>query len=614
MKKLLSFLAAVILVAVGALLLAPAFLSTSAARTKLASIVHDATGRDLTIDGPIRFTLLPSPHLSLAGVAFANAPGASTQDMLQLKSAELELRLLPLLRGGIEIARFVLENPVITLEIDKSGRPNWKFDRPTAPTPAPAASPPRPVPEFRVDDAQLVNATVHFIDHRTGATQSLERINLTLALPDPNGPLTAKGEASRNGENLTFALTAGQPRALLDNGASALALHLAGATVTLDFAGELTGLPLRHAAGAIDLATPSLRRLAAWAGVPLAIPGDGPGPLTIKAHVDQQPSKTAFTDAALTLDAMTAQGALTLDTAGPHPALSGTLSVDRLDLNPYLPPAPATRSIAAPRAAPTEWSDAPLALTGLTAADMDFSLAAEALRYREIDIGKSALVLKLIAGKLTADLRETTLYGGAGHGHLTLDAGATEPALTLEFDLTHLAIQPFLTATANLDRLSGTGSLSLAVTGHGHSQRAIINTLAGSGALKLVDGQINGLNLLAMAQNAAAGLTHLIGPGNITKFSTLSGTFTIAEGIVSDPDLSVTSDGILISGAGTIGLPQRTIDYRIVPQLRGIAVAIQITGTWDHMHYKPDVASTLRGIARDPKPDGGTLLRGLLGR
>ena len=50
------------------------------------------------------------------------------------------------------------------------------------------------------------------------------------------------------------------------------------------------------------------------------------------------------------------------------------------------------------------WSDTPLELGALKAADVDFNLSANALLYRKLQIGKSALALRLKDGRFEADL------------------------------------------------------------------------------------------------------------------------------------------------------------------------------------------------------------------
>jgi AsmA protein len=378
----------------------------------------------------------------------------------------------------------------------------------------------------------------------------------------------------------------------------------------------------------VDLAMPSLRKFAAWAGTPVALPGDGLGKLAIKGRLSRAGDEIAFSDADIALDAMRAKGALTVVTAGPRPVLKGHLDVDRLDINPSLPPAaprPATgqRRAAPAPAEPAGWSDAPLDFSGLKAVDADLDLTAGAILYRQLRIDRTRLGVRLQDGRLAAELREVALYGGAGNGRLAVDASGTVPALDLSFALGHVQIEPLLSAAAGMDRLSGTGTFNLAVAGKGGSQRALISSLDGKGALNLADGVVKGVNLLALAQSILPGGAKGEA-GDNTTFGSLNGTFTIADGVLRNDDLLLKTRLAPVSGSGTVNLPTRGIDYRAVAQIAGaVKVPIQIGGTFERPTYRPELAGTIEQFRALVPGAGGSaakpvnpadLLRGLLPR
>ncbi|MES0403998.1 MAG: AsmA family protein, partial [Hyphomicrobium sp.] len=60
------------------------------------------------------------------------------------------------------------------------------------------------------------------------------------------------------------------------------------------------------------------------------------------------------------------------------------------------------------------------------------------------------------------------------------------------------------------------------------------------------------------------------------------------------------------TGAGTVNLPQRTLDYQVIPKLvaslsgqggqtdlSGIEIPVNITGSWDNPDIAPDIAGAL---------------------
>ena len=136
MKKILVALAVVVILLVAAVIAAPFLIPAETIAGLAATQVKEATGRELRIAGPVRVSLLPRLEVEVNDVAFANAPGSAEKDMARIKSLQLRLALMPLLSREVALDGFVMKEPVIHLEVDKQGRPNWAFQ--------PAASAPQP--------------------------------------------------------------------------------------------------------------------------------------------------------------------------------------------------------------------------------------------------------------------------------------------------------------------------------------------------------------------------------------------------------------------------------------------------------------------------------------
>jgi AsmA protein len=644
-KRLLIAIAVLVVLVIAAAIIVPFFIPTDTYTSKLIAAVKSSTGRDLRIDGKVSLTLFPTFGLEANQVSFANPPGAASKDMATLGKLQVALQVLPLLHKEIEIKRLVLVDPVIDLEVDKQGRPNWQFSQAPA-QPAPAKQPEKPAPaggggtslsDVHLDDVRLVNGKIIYLDQRSGAKQELSEIGMTVSLPSLDGPLSANGAATYRNERMTLAASLAKPREFMDGKVSAAALKLSAKPISFDFKGEGAGSTPLKLDGAVDLQVPSVRGLAAWAGQPLKLPGTGFGPLGISGKVSMAGSKIAFSDAKLKLDDMNAKGALALDSGGARPALKGQLDVDKLDANPYLPPekeakkeAPAAgKGGAGGPAAKSDWSDDPIDLTALKSADVDFSLSAGGLQYRKIQVGKSALALKLVNGRFEADLTELALYKGAGKGKVVLDGSGAVPAIEADFNLSGVQIQPLLHDAADLDRVSGTGGFTTEIAGHGKSQREIIAALNGKGDLKLANGVIKGLNLVGMVKNVAASFQGAQSGADQTDFQNLTGTYTITNGILRNTDLQLKSAEVPMTGAGTVDLPHRSVDYKITPKIAGaVAVPVVIKGPWDNLSYRPDVAGIVgdkllkegtkgldKGLdnALKGKPKVEDVLKGLLG-
>jgi len=106
-------------------------INTGALTKFLSSTVKDATGRDLTISGPVSLTFFPSIGLKAEQVSLSNAQWASDSQMLSLKQVELDIKLLPLFAKRVEISSISAHGLVLHLQSNKAGQDNWDLSPPS---------------------------------------------------------------------------------------------------------------------------------------------------------------------------------------------------------------------------------------------------------------------------------------------------------------------------------------------------------------------------------------------------------------------------------------------------------------------------------------------------
>jgi AsmA protein len=122
-KLIIGFLAVVVLI-VAAAFIVPSLIPAETYKSQLLAQVKEATGREARIDGDFKIAILPRVEFVAGKVSFANAKGSKTKNMVSVDRLNVQVALFPLLGGKVEIDAFVLEKPVINLEIDKNGKPN----------------------------------------------------------------------------------------------------------------------------------------------------------------------------------------------------------------------------------------------------------------------------------------------------------------------------------------------------------------------------------------------------------------------------------------------------------------------------------------------------------
>lgn len=650
MRKILIGLVAVLVVLVAAVLVLPALIPVDAYRGRLAEAASQALGREVRFDGPIRLTLFPTLALDAEKVSVAGTT-PQAKPLVTIGQLDLGLALRPLLDGRFVVTAFTLHDPTANLEVDKAGRPNWVF---TAPSAKAAPAPAKPAPSksaggtvdlsrFSLVDLRVANGAVSYRDDRTGQNVAVSAIDLKVAAPAVDKPLTATGGANWNGRKVTLDLHAASPERLLDGRGSDLTLKLGGGPLQVAFAGA-AGLGAKpHGTGDLSVTVSSIRDLMAWLSLPPPGSGDTFGPFALKTRMTGDATQAHLAALDVTFDRIHGTGDLIANWGGARPALDGKMAFGAIDLSPYLGPSRPATSQPAGQAAPakpgtpppgdTGWSTTPIDASALRRADADLDLAFDGIKANKLALGRTALTVALKAGRLDVAIRDMALYGGGVRGRVGLDASRPDLGVSSDLTMAGVDIHPLLSALANFERLDGKAQASVQLAARGASQRALAESLQGKIASKITDGAIRGVDLAAMMRNiGSAFLNTQANAPQKTDFSALTADFAVNRGIAHTTDLSLLSPLLRVEGTGDINVPARSLDMHIVPKivptiqgqggqanLTGIVVPVFVRGPWANPSFTPDLAGAfdqkmgkpidlLRNLGKsiDGQPQSGT--------
>jgi AsmA family protein len=126
------------------LLIGIVYLSTLISPAKLTQMlileVREATGRELTIAGPVRLGFFPKIAVSAEQVSLSNASWAKQPKMASLDKVALEISLMPLLGRRIEVSSIQLAGLTLNLETNAKGDGNWLMDDIVSPNGTTASS------------------------------------------------------------------------------------------------------------------------------------------------------------------------------------------------------------------------------------------------------------------------------------------------------------------------------------------------------------------------------------------------------------------------------------------------------------------------------------------
>lgn len=124
-KILAGIVAAIIILIIVAALVLPLVFDPNDYKDEIAGMIEQQIGRDVAIPGEIQLSVFPWLGISIGHVTVANAPGFGERPMAEIASANVHVKLLPLLHKQIQIGTIDIEGLRLRLSRDAKGRTNW---------------------------------------------------------------------------------------------------------------------------------------------------------------------------------------------------------------------------------------------------------------------------------------------------------------------------------------------------------------------------------------------------------------------------------------------------------------------------------------------------------
>ncbi|MDF3054923.1 MAG: asmA, partial [Gammaproteobacteria bacterium] len=185
--KLITYLIIIlILLAVVAGVLVATLVDPNKFKEKISQRVVQETGRTLAINGNIEHSFFPWLGLKVHDVTLGNAPGFSPKEpFLNVGEMDVEVKLLPLLGGAVEIGKIVLKDASLNLAKNAAGQTNWddllsKKKKEVVKSEPTEESSPRAkfFKTLSVAGIEVVDANVSWVDQKNNQTIKLTKVSV----------------------------------------------------------------------------------------------------------------------------------------------------------------------------------------------------------------------------------------------------------------------------------------------------------------------------------------------------------------------------------------------------------------------------------------------------
>jgi AsmA protein len=586
--KLIKWLLAIVLtLVIGVTVYLTMFFDLNNFKPQIVDAVKKQTGRDLQISQDLSWSVFPSLGIKLGGISLSNPNGFTPASMLDVNEAVANVALMPLFSQQIEVDLLKLDGLTLNLVTQKDGKTS--FDGLTAETSAEkpqstsSNSEAMSLQTLDIGGIELTNTNINIIDMASNTTQTFSLKSFTLGQFSLGQFADFAYEFSATLPDMQLA-SSGQGNVKVDQALQNVTIN------DFDMVHKAQGDSLPGKAITAELSTQMTMALDA-------------------KNIELQLTKMSAMDLAAT-------GDIKINYGNSIPKIAMNLDVGDIDVDALLPKqeGDAKETEATSETASTQEPD----LSALKSIDLTLNLTAKSIKVSNMLTQNWQMKMAINKGVLTLSSLTADLYEGKLALSAKLDGRKAVPTYVFDKKLTGVQIRPLLIDAAEVDLLSGTASFEVKGSGASLIADNLKNNLNAVGQFEVADGSLYGVNIPQMIRSAQQKLKGDLSADKKeelkTDFTSLTGSFTMKDAVVTNPDLAMASPLIRLNGKGTANIATEALDYTLTTSvvgslsgqgeaadesLKGIDIPLTIKGTFQEPKFGIDTKALLEGQFKD---------------
>lgn len=593
MNRIAILVAAVIAAGTTVIAAATRVTPADAVRDAVESEIRAVTGLDLLMRGPISVSMFPVPSVEFSDVALREA--VAGEAALAADQLAVNLRLVPLLTGRIEIADISLVKPHIAVTIRPDGRTNWS---PLIDTLARALKPNAARDErvLSFSEIGIKNGVVTLSVPDRDVQETLTGVELSLAWPSIAKSFAVTGHFTWHDEIVDASLAIADFSGALAGDDSGLKFHANAGPLKAAFDGTMSYRPSLKIDGTLAADAASLREALQWSGG-RALPSGGLGRFALKARTAINGRAISLSDLNVELDGNVAEGVLSYTTTG-RQVFAGTLAVEKLDLRPYVS---AFRLIAD---GARDWDRRSLKLDWFEGWDADVRLSAARVQLALAELGRTAIAATMRSGRLLVTVGESQAFDGGASGTIAVAKSEAGAEFGSQMQFSNVDLAKCLGQLFGVNRLEGSGSLAFAVDSTGRNVQELAGNLNGTVQVSAKQGALNGWNIEEMMRRLQR--SPLSAGGDLrngrTPFDKLNMKLRIVQGLATIEDVALDGPSVRLALTGTTSIPNREFNLSGTANLISatasdanplLQLPFAVRGQWENPSIVPDTRTLL---------------------
>ena len=525
---------ALVTTAIAAVIVLPMVLPASMTIARAEAAVGEFLGLDVTINGAHSIRLFPSVRLVAAEIV---AVPAGSIEALTISNLEIEASTLSLISGSLDISALSITKPSIRLS-SKMGDSDIAID----------------VTEvnrtwggwrdFEIGTLNVSEGEATIVS--SGMTDDITITDITLmnVPPAPNEAadgIAIDGTANANGQNIALHIAASDPQLLVSGNRWPLTGIVTSNLMSLGFDGSLAMRESLVGNGNVQFGSNDVAGMNEWLGTRL--PNRQSSVLSIITPFELTANTLEMKGIKISVGATEANGMIKVTgMASGESVIEMTINAEMLDFGEqpmalFAQAGTMTSLPQIPGTARVNWREA---------------------MWAEHILGPGNVIAskKMGSGALNVKLEKVLALNGVLRGDMTLDR--SEGMRAMHFDGTAIGVS-FEDLIAPSDALaaplvSGKASIDLSLFSVGGNADQMFEALSGTARLQVQDGAL-GVPVLAQGLNQDS--------DSAISFSSLNGTFNIAQGIATSEDLLLRAEDLSLVGRGNVDMADWTIELDI---------------------------------------------------
>jgi AsmA protein len=591
-------------------------------KPRIAKLVKEKTGRELSIPGDIKFSVFPWLGVEIGPMSLGNAPGFGNAPFASINEADVHVRFWPLLRGRIEAGTIKLDAVDLDLERDANGSNNWQdiLDHlkhaGSAEQSQNNGAKSNGFENLHIQGLDLSNSGLRWRDAQKHQQYTISNLNMDMGAFTSGVPLRLSTDFDFTGTNPSLSGNASFKGTVIADVAKKI-YTLSNAKLDLNASGDAIPGNQMHAeflwqqaALNLDAGSLAFNSLSASAyGLKTQLNAEGQG-LFKDPHFNGSLKLAAFSPRAvlqalghgniadtrdpqaltqasgslnfitsstsasiqnlnLKLDDTTVSGSVSVKDFKTR-ALTFNLALDQLNADRYLP-TQKTATPVQPREA-TDINKVSIPVRTLRSLNLDGQLHIGQLTLLNVRANNTDVSVSAHNGLVRVNPLSIQLYGGSLSGSAQIDASSDTPIVAEDMALHNIQAGGLVQDLFKVNRLSGTANLHIATRGLGPTVSEIRHTLQGRMNFSFKNGAIEGVNVWDAIDRAYALAKHLPAPPSApkrTEFADMHGSATINHGVLDNRDFVAALPYLNLSGQGKLDLAELTLDYDLKAHVTG---------------------------------------------